>query len=78
MDEVDLGPCKSSSSSVWEGAIREAGEKRLVVYSDGSRDGDGRVGAGGMLRETGLATSQFAESLLCGMGRWQGYARHLG
>ena len=69
MDVVGLGPCKSSSSAVWEGAIREASEKRLVVYSDGSRDSDGRVGAGGMLRETGLETSQMAASLLCGMGR---------
>ena len=44
VDVVDLGPCKSSSYSVWEWAIGEAGEKRLVVYTDGSRDGDGWVG----------------------------------
>ena len=44
VDVVDLGPCKSSTSEVWERAIKEAGERRLVVYTDGSRDGDGRVG----------------------------------
>ena len=46
VDVVDLGPCKSSSPEVWESAIREVGEERLVVYTDGSRDGDGRVGGG--------------------------------
>ena len=46
VDVIDLGPCKSSSPAVWEWAIREAGEGRLVVYTDGSRDGGGRVGDG--------------------------------
>ena len=46
VDVVDLGPCKSSTSDVWERAIREAGERRLVVYTDGSRYGHGRVGGG--------------------------------
>ena len=46
VDMVDLGPCKSSTSTVWEQAIREVGEERLVVYTDGSRDGVGRVGCG--------------------------------
>ena len=46
VDMVDLGPCKSSTSEVWERAIKEAGEKRLVVYTDGSRDSEGRVGGG--------------------------------
>ena len=46
MDVIDLGPCKSSSPAVWEWAIREAGEERMVVYTDCSRDGDGRVGGG--------------------------------
>ena len=41
---MDLGPCKSSTSAVWERAIKEAGERRLAVYTDGSRDSDGRVG----------------------------------
>ena len=41
-DVIDLGPCKSSSPAVWQWAINEAGEERLVVYNDGSRDGDGR------------------------------------
>ena len=41
VDVVDLGPCKSSTSTVWERTIREASEKRLVVYTDGSRGGDG-------------------------------------
>ena len=31
VDVVDLGPCKSSTSEVWERAIKEAGEGRLVV-----------------------------------------------
>ena len=43
VDMVDLGPCKCSTSAVWERAIREAGERRLVVYTDGSRDSDGHV-----------------------------------
>ena len=46
VDVVDLGPCKSSTSEVWERVIKEAGEGRLVVYTDGSRDGDGRVRGG--------------------------------
>ena len=46
VDVVDLGPSKSSTSAVWERAIREAGERKLVVYTDGSRDCDGQVGGG--------------------------------
>ena len=46
VDVVDLGPSKSSTCAVWEWAIGEAGERRLVVYTDGSRDSDGRVGGG--------------------------------
>ena len=46
VDVLDLGPCKSSTSKVWERAIKEAGERRLVVYTDNSRDDDGRVGGG--------------------------------
>ena len=46
VDVVDLGPCKSSTAEVWERAIRGAGEGRLVVYTDGSRDGGGQVGGG--------------------------------
>ena len=46
VDVVDLGPSKSSISVVWEWAIREAGERRLVVYTDGSRGSDCRVGGG--------------------------------
>ena len=44
VDVLDLGPCRSSTSKVWERAIKEAGEGRLVVYTDGSTAGDGRVG----------------------------------
>ena len=46
VDVVDLEPCKSSTPEVWERAIMEAGERKLVVYTDGSRDDDGRVGGG--------------------------------
>ena len=46
VDVVDLGPCKSSTSEVLERAIKEAGEGRLVVYTDGSRDGYSRAGGG--------------------------------
>ena len=46
MDGVDLRPSKSSNCEVWERAIREAGERMLVVYTDGSRVSDGRVGGG--------------------------------
>ena len=46
MDVVDLGPSKSSTCAVWEWAIREAGERRLVIYTDSSRDSDDRVGGG--------------------------------
>ena len=53
VDVVDLGLCKSSSPAVWEWAIRESGEERLVVYTDGSRDGDGRVGGGWHAPENG-------------------------
>ena len=44
VDVIDLVPSKSSTSVVWERAMREAGERRLVVYTDGCRDRDGRVG----------------------------------
>ena len=46
VDIVNLRPCKSSASAVWEQEIREAGEQRLEVYTDGSRDSDGRVAGG--------------------------------
>lgn len=41
---VDLGPCGTSTSAVWEEAIKNAAGGRLVAYTDGSRDDDGRVG----------------------------------
>ena len=53
VDVVDLGPCKSSTSEVWERAIKEAGEGRLVVYTDGSKDGGGQVGGGWYTPENG-------------------------
>lgn len=43
---VDLGPCGTSTSAVWEEAIKNAAGGRLVAYMDGSRDDDGRVGGG--------------------------------
>ena len=46
VDVVDLGPCKSFTSEVWERAIKEAGAGKLVVYTDGSRDSGGQVGGG--------------------------------
>ena len=46
VDVVDLGPSKSSTCAVWERAIREVAGQRLVVYTDSSRDSDGRVGGG--------------------------------
>ena len=56
VDVVDLGPCKSSTSEVWERAIKEAGEGRLVVYTDGSRDGGGQVGGGWYAPENGAGS----------------------
>ena len=56
MDVVDLGPCKSSTSEVWERAIKGAGEGRLVVYTDGSRDGGGQVGGGWYAPENGAGS----------------------
>ena len=56
MDEVDLGPCKSSTSEVWKRAIKKAGEGRLVVYTDGSRDGGGQVGGGWYAPENGAGS----------------------
>lgn len=43
---VDLGPCWTSTPSMWEGAIREAADGRLVIYTDGSRNQESRVGGG--------------------------------
>ena len=43
---LDLRPCRPSSSAVWERAIKNAGDRRLAVYTDGSRDGDGRERGG--------------------------------
>ena len=76
VDVVDLGPCKSSTSEVWERAIKEAGAGRLVVYTDGSRDSGGQVGGGWHAPENGQAASRLVTSLLSGMGRWLAYARH--
>ena len=78
VDVVDLGPSKSSTCAVWERAIREAGERRLVVYTDGSRDSMVRSGVGGMLRETVQAASRSAASPLFRMGKWLGYVKHSG
>ena len=41
VEVVDLGPCKTSTSVVWEREMREAGEGRLIVYTDGSRGDNG-------------------------------------
>ena len=43
---VDLGLCKTSTSMAWEAAISNAAGGKLVDYTDGSRDEDGRVGGG--------------------------------
>ena len=56
MGVMDLGPCKTSTSEVWERAIMEAGEGRLVVYTDGSRDGGGQVGGGWYAPENGAGS----------------------
>ena len=56
VEVVDLGPCKSSTPEVWERAIKEASEGRLVVYTDGSRDNDGRVGGGWHAAENGAGS----------------------
>ena len=48
---------------MWERAIKEAGEGRLVVYTDGSRDGGGQVGGGWYALENGagsVAVGSFA------------------
>lgn len=44
VEVIDLGPCKTSGAAEWEGAIEEDSIGRLVVYTDGSRNDDGRVG----------------------------------
>ena len=43
---VDLGPCKTSTLTQWEEPIKRAAGGRLVVYTDGSKNGGGRVGRG--------------------------------
>ena len=43
---VDLGPCKTSTPIAWEEAISNTAGGKLVIYTDGSRDDDGRVGGG--------------------------------
>ena len=56
VDVVDLGPCKSSTPEVWDRAIKEAGEGKLVVYTDGSRDSGGQVGGGWHAPENGAGS----------------------
>ena len=56
VDVVNLGPCKSSSSAGWERAIQKAGERRVVVYTDGSRDDDGQVRGGWHLPGNGAGS----------------------
>ena len=56
VDVVDLGPCKSSTSDVCERAIKKAGEGKLVVYTDGSRDGGGQVRGGWHAPEKGAGS----------------------
>ena len=46
VDMVELGLCKSSTPELWEQAIKDTSQRRLVVYTDSSKDGDGRVGGG--------------------------------
>ena len=43
---VDLGPCRTSTPAVWEVAIAGVANKGMVVYTNGSRDLEGRVGGG--------------------------------
>ena len=43
---VNLGPCRTSASTLLEQAIRSVAGGRLVVYMDSSRDDRGRVGGG--------------------------------
>ena len=46
VEVVDLGPCKTSSAAEWERAIEGESRGRLVVYTDSSRNDDGKVGGG--------------------------------
>lgn len=39
---VDLGPSRTSTPAVWEAAIPEAASGDMVVYTDRSRDQEGR------------------------------------
>ena len=43
---VDLGLCKTSTTIAWEEAISNAAGGKLVGYTDGSRNEDGRDGGG--------------------------------
>lgn len=43
---IDLGPCKTSTAAQWEKSIKYVAGGRLVVYTDGSRDGGDRVSRG--------------------------------
>ena len=56
VDVVDLGPCKFSTFEMWERAIEEAGEGRLVVYTDGSRHSGGQVRGGWYAPENGAGS----------------------
>ena len=42
---VDVGPFNTSASTLWEEAIRSVAGRRLVVYTDCSKDDGGRVGS---------------------------------
>ena len=78
VDVVDLGSCKTCTSAAWERATGNAGERRLLIYTDGSRDDGGRVGGGWHAQGNGLVVLPLETSLLCGMERWRGFARHSG
>ena len=43
---VGLGPCRTSTPAVWEAAIMEAANSDMMVYTNGSRDQEGRVEGG--------------------------------
>lgn len=53
---IDVGPYKTSDPTLWEEAVKCAAERRLVVYTDGSRDDGGRVGGGWYADDNGASS----------------------
>ena len=66
---VDVGPCRTSTPAVDEVAIEKTASGDMVVYTDGSRDQEGRVG--GRWYADGNGAGSVAVGLVATVWDWE-------